>query len=137
MSFACELKIWPEFFQPVLDQVKYAELRVNDRDYQPGDFLRLREFLPTSGEYSGRHVIVKISDVSDVSFMAPGCVLISFEMVTSVKDEGLTKPWQSPEVCAAAVSDKGFLEAFVSCTDPSSFGHAMARRLLDGGANGK
>lgn len=41
-----ELKTWPEFFEPVAHGDKTFELRFNDRDYQPGDVLHLREFTP-------------------------------------------------------------------------------------------
>lgn len=60
-----ELKCWPEYFQPVIDNLKKLELRKNDRGYQVGDVLWLREFIlgfdkpfvpgePTPGTYTGR-----------------------------------------------------------------------------------
>lgn len=41
-----EVKSWPEFFIPVNDGVKPFDLRRNDRDYQVGDLLRMREWVP-------------------------------------------------------------------------------------------
>jgi len=41
-----DLKIWPKHFQDVWNGIKTFELRLNDRDYQAGDVLRLYEFDP-------------------------------------------------------------------------------------------
>lgn len=41
-----DLKCWPEFFERLLDYSKPFEFRKNDRDYQPGDVLHLREWDP-------------------------------------------------------------------------------------------
>jgi hypothetical protein len=63
-----ELKSWPEFFAPVASQEKTFELRRNDRDYQVGDVLVLREWKPDvlhedEGEYTGRSCRRRISYV--------------------------------------------------------------------------
>lgn len=41
-----DLKSWPEFFEPCMDGSKNFEIRLNDRDYQAGDIVILREFIP-------------------------------------------------------------------------------------------
>lgn len=41
-----DLKCWPESFEAVLAGLKTVELRLNDRDYQAGDRLILREYDP-------------------------------------------------------------------------------------------
>lgn len=42
-----DLKTWPPYFQQILDGDKTFDLRINDRDFQPGDYLIFREFIPT------------------------------------------------------------------------------------------
>ena len=51
-----ELKTWPEEFGWTISGGKTFELRVNDRGYQSGDVLHLREWDPTREEYTGRSV---------------------------------------------------------------------------------
>lgn len=41
-----ELKCWPESFWAIITGVKRLELRKDDRGYQAGDKLVLREFIP-------------------------------------------------------------------------------------------
>lgn len=50
-----ELKIWPEFFEPVLKGVKTFEIRKDDRGYRAGDLLLLREWSQKDG-YTGREI---------------------------------------------------------------------------------
>jgi|WetSurMetagenome_2_1015567.scaffolds.fasta_scaffold11134_8 hypothetical protein len=48
------LKTWPEFFNDAILGIKSFELRKNDRDYQVGDELSLREFIPEIPSTSDR-----------------------------------------------------------------------------------
>jgi hypothetical protein len=41
-----ELKIWPQYFEPVAQGLKTFEVRKNDRAYQAGDTVVLREWNP-------------------------------------------------------------------------------------------
>ena len=43
-----ELKCWPEFFLPVQAWKKVFEIRHNDRGFEVGDILWLREWDPTT-----------------------------------------------------------------------------------------
>ncbi|MGL6186115.1 MAG: DUF3850 domain-containing protein [Clostridium chrysemydis] len=53
-----ELKILPKYFEDVLDEVKTFELRKDDRNFQIGEGILLREF---DGEkYTGRDIGVEI-----------------------------------------------------------------------------
>jgi hypothetical protein len=51
-----DLKTWPTFFQAILDGSKTFELRLDDRGYQVGDVLHLREFDNNRQLYSGRWI---------------------------------------------------------------------------------
>lgn len=58
-----EVKSWPEFFEAVAAGVKSFELRKNDRHYQPGDILVLKEWNPNTQEYTGRQLRKRINYV--------------------------------------------------------------------------
>jgi hypothetical protein len=49
-----DLKVWVGYFDPIKDGIKTFEIRKNDRNYQVGDTLRLREYAPGPDEYTGR-----------------------------------------------------------------------------------
>ncbi|GAA3996004.1 hypothetical protein GCM10022408_03220 [Hymenobacter fastidiosus] len=49
-----ELKTWPACFDAVEAGIKPFDVRENDRDFQVGDALLLREYEPESEQYSGR-----------------------------------------------------------------------------------
>lgn len=48
-----ELKILPEHYEKVMLRKKTFEVRKNDRDFQVGDTLELREFNSHHGLYTG------------------------------------------------------------------------------------
>lgn len=80
MQMKHELKIYPECFYGVVIGVKKAELRrTDDRTFTAGDLLVLREC--TDGEYTGRQIIARITDVADVTqFTGKPMALLSFEL---------------------------------------------------------
>lgn len=49
-----ELKVWPGCFAAVLAGTKPFDVRFNDRNFQVGDALLLREYEPEGEQYSGR-----------------------------------------------------------------------------------
>ncbi len=65
-----ELKTWPGPFGAVWDGRKTFEVRVNDRDFKRGDHLDLREWDPTTKEYSGRRIEAQITYIG--AFVYPG-----------------------------------------------------------------
>lgn len=63
------LKIRPEYFNAYLRGEKTAEIRFNDRDYQPYDTIVLQEFDPElhgSGAATGRERIVQIVGMTEL-----------------------------------------------------------------------
>jgi hypothetical protein len=55
-----DLKTWPEFFRHVWTGDKSFEMRENDRDFQAGDTLLLREWSKEKG-YSGRSIRAEVT----------------------------------------------------------------------------
>lgn len=54
-----ELKIAPEYFGPVFDGIKTFEIRKNDRGYEIGDLIHLKEF--DDEAFTGKSVIMEIT----------------------------------------------------------------------------
>lgn len=61
-----ELKTWPVYFEAIVRGDKNFETRKDDRDFQKGDTLILREWDPAAGEYTGR------TARRFISFVLPG-----------------------------------------------------------------
>lgn len=71
-----ELKTWPDYFERVENGSKTFEIRRNDRGFQAGDTLRLREYDPagdhdecadehcTTRRYTGREAIAEVGFVA-------------------------------------------------------------------------
>jgi hypothetical protein len=56
-----ELKTWPIFYKAIIDGSKTFEVRQNDRDFQLGDILLLREYDPDAEQYTGAKTERKIA----------------------------------------------------------------------------
>lgn len=52
-----ELKCWPVYFDRIHDGTKRFEIRNNDRDFQTGDRIILREWDPGTGQYTDSRVV--------------------------------------------------------------------------------
>lgn len=59
MTTKHELKLWVVFFNDLYR--KPFELRFNDRNFQLGDHLHLREYDPSVGEYTGRECLREVT----------------------------------------------------------------------------
>lgn len=56
-----ELKCWPEYFEEIIARTKTCELRQDDRNFQVGDFLILKEYSPLTKQYSGNEVHAEVT----------------------------------------------------------------------------
>jgi hypothetical protein len=72
-----DLKCWPEPFQAIRDRSKRFEFRKNDRDYQEGDVLRLREWDPFTESFTGRDELHEVTYLLTEGFGIPDgfCVM--------------------------------------------------------------
>lgn len=72
-----ELKVWPEYFEPMARGAKSFEVRFDDRGFKVGDVLRLREW--TSGDgYSGRELRRTVAYVLRCDlWLRPGFVVLA------------------------------------------------------------
>jgi hypothetical protein len=57
-----ELKTWPEYFAVAGDDKRF-ELRKDDRGFEVGDFLLLKEFDPSTNEYTGKKKIMVVDSI--------------------------------------------------------------------------
>jgi len=51
-----EKKVWPEYFQQIVDDKKTFEVRLNDFEIEEGDVLVLKEWDPKTVSYTGREI---------------------------------------------------------------------------------
>lgn len=76
-----ELKTHPEPFELVHCGLKGAEFRLNDRDYETGDHLRLREYEPEAGRYTGREVYALVTCVTVGYGIPAGYAMLSLRVL--------------------------------------------------------
>lgn len=83
-----ELKTWPEFFEDIVSGAKTFELRNDDRGFNVGDSLELREYDPRTETYTGRSTWRKVKHLlrhepdkgcAATFGLAPGFVILSLE----------------------------------------------------------
>ena len=56
-------KLWPEYFEKVINGKMNCELRLADFDLNEGDVLVLEEFDPETKKYTGRSVKKKVKNL--------------------------------------------------------------------------
>lgn len=86
-----DLKVWPSFFPALLDGSKPFEIRKNDRDFQVGDVLILREWDQMSFQYSGRYVTRHVCYMTEWE-QKPGYVVLGL-----IADTRTAAPYRTDE----------------------------------------
>lgn len=73
------LKILPKYYRAIERGKKTFEVRFNDRNFQEGDMLELREWF--SGEYSGRYIRAEITYIlDDPEYCKEGYVVLGIKV---------------------------------------------------------
>lgn len=60
-----KLKILPEYYNAQIEGKKNFEIRKNDRNYQVGDWLLLKEYNPKIKKFTERKVMVEITYITN------------------------------------------------------------------------
>lgn len=72
-----QLKTWTEYYSQIKTYKKRFEYRLDDRSYNVGDVLHLREYEPETGTYTGNELKVvvlyklQLSDYAVLSISEP------------------------------------------------------------------
>ena len=75
------LKTWPEHYAAIERGAKTCELRLNDRPYQVGDVLLLREFEPLNASYTGQQLRVRVTHIlNGGAWLAPSYIAMSIRL---------------------------------------------------------
>jgi hypothetical protein len=83
-----ELKTTPDMLALIWSGEKTAELRWDDRDFQEGDLLWLREWSKETG-YAQRFVLVRVTHaLGNYDGLQPGFAMLSFTVV----ERGIGRP---------------------------------------------
>ena len=80
-----EKKVWPEYFQEIVDGKKNFELRLNDFNVAGGDILVLKEWDPKTKDYTGRVLDKKVGYV--LKFKSDD--LVKFWPKEEIEEKGL------------------------------------------------
>jgi hypothetical protein len=78
-----ELKSWPDQFQAMWTGLKRDEFRRDDRGYQLGDQLELREWDPARRQYTGFRLTARVTHLvrGPELEVPPGFVVLSIEVL--------------------------------------------------------
>lgn len=75
-----ELKILPGYFEKVVSGEKTFEIRKNDRDFEEGDTLLLKEWDQITEQYTGREIGVVITYIlDDETYLQPDYVALGIK----------------------------------------------------------
>ena len=82
MTKSHSLKILPGYFEDVLSGKKRFEVRKNDRNFEAGDIVNLREWIGDC--YSGAFETFTITYVLNIGWCAPGYVVFGIEPLDDI-----------------------------------------------------
>lgn len=87
-----DVKLLSEYYVLVAAGIKTCEVRKNDRDYQPGDVLRLHEF--DGVMLTGKILRAKITHVlTNEDFVKEGFSVLSFQLENPLSNSISPKTW--------------------------------------------
>ena len=66
-----ELKTWPKYYNKILSGEKRCEVRKDDEKFKVGVLLKLNEWEPTDGTYTGRSVLCKVTHIFKPKDISP------------------------------------------------------------------
>jgi len=86
-----DLKISPNHFRDVCLERKKAEMRRDDRNFEVGDHLLLREYLEEKKSYTGSMLVVLITHILDTETQGikEGYVMLSIEKAVTTPESGM------------------------------------------------
>jgi len=61
-----EKKIWPKYFEAILEGSKNFEVRLADFEVHKGDTLMLREYNPETKQYTGREIKKEVTYIAKI-----------------------------------------------------------------------
>lgn len=74
-----ELKIKPQYFKDVISGLKTFEVRKNNRNFEVGDIITLREF--ENGKFTGKSINVEIVYIlNDEEYCKESYVVLGFRL---------------------------------------------------------
>lgn len=143
-----ELKTWPPYFEAVVLGFKTFEIRKLDRNFDIGDTLRLREWLPDKEEYTGRECRVTVTYMTDfeqrIGYGVLGIKLLpsappaqephsgqSYDVLVKAKDEEIARLKDWKESAIAVMPDYQAIGKLLNLTLGSSVHDKIIPAILD------
>lgn len=109
-----ELKTWPVAFELALSGAKMFEIRVNDRAFQVGDILRLREYELETDHYTGRELLREVTCVVFGWGLPDGVCALGLKNVDAAPDALVEAAREAVEWLPMAPSSDAAHEAFMN-----------------------
>lgn len=88
-----ELKCWPEYFRAIIDGDKTFEVRKDDRGFEVGDELILREYILAEDRYTGRELLVDVTYLMRGESWGIQHGIVVMAIRPRSKFDSLSEPW--------------------------------------------